>query len=146
MNIDSAVVFRYISPLYDHPIVCDWAKIVSKIGRKFAAFCRSHCSKLASAAAAKCGIMRVSPSPQCYLPLGLYEYPFIRIFLPKLPAEIGITSPWTPHNCSRNVIDNCIAELHLIWSYRFSPRPHGAYFYLLETNWSLLVETSIYRV
>ena len=61
MNIDSAVVFRYISPLYDHPIVCDWAKIVSKIGRKFAAFCRSHCSKLASAAATKCGIMRVSP-------------------------------------------------------------------------------------
>ena len=27
MNIDSTVVFRYISPLYDHPIVCDWAKI-----------------------------------------------------------------------------------------------------------------------
>jgi len=54
MNNDSTVVFRYILPLYDHPIVCDWAKIVSKIGRKFAA----HCSKLASAAAAKCGIMR----------------------------------------------------------------------------------------
>ena len=63
MNIDSAVVFRYISPLYDHRIVCDWAKIMSKIGRKFAAFCRSHCSKLASAVAAKCGIMRVSPPP-----------------------------------------------------------------------------------
>ena len=30
MNIDSAVVFRYIAPLYDHPIVCDLAKIVSK--------------------------------------------------------------------------------------------------------------------
>ena len=64
MNIDSAVVFRYISPPCDHLIVCDWAKIVSKIGRKFAAFCRSHCSKLASAAAAKCGIMRVSPPPR----------------------------------------------------------------------------------
>ena len=38
MNIDSAVVFRYISSLYDHPIECDWAKIVSKIGQKFAAF------------------------------------------------------------------------------------------------------------
>ena len=38
MNIDSAVVFRYISPLYDHPIVCDWAKIVSKIVRKFSQF------------------------------------------------------------------------------------------------------------
>ena len=37
MNIDSVVIFRYISPLYDHPIVCDWAKIVSKICRKFAA-------------------------------------------------------------------------------------------------------------
>ena len=37
MNVDSAVVFRYISPLYDHPIVCDWTKIVSEIGRKFAA-------------------------------------------------------------------------------------------------------------
>ena len=61
MNIDSTVVFRYILPLYDHPIVCDWAKIVSKIGRKFAAFCRSHCSKLASAAAAKCGIMPLPP-------------------------------------------------------------------------------------
>ena len=58
MNIDSAVVFRYISPLYDHPIVCDWAKIVSKIGRKFAAFCRSHCSKVASAAAAKIFVSR----------------------------------------------------------------------------------------
>ena len=55
MNIDSAVVFLYISPLFDHPIVCDWAKIVSKIGQKFAAFCPSHCSKLASAAVAKCG-------------------------------------------------------------------------------------------
>ena len=62
VNIDDSAVFsRYISPLYDHPIACDWAKIVSKIGRKFAAFCRSHCSKWASAAAAKCGIMRVSP-------------------------------------------------------------------------------------
>ena len=61
MNIDSTIVFRYILPLYDHPIVCDWAKIVSRICRKFAAFCRYHCSKLASAAAAKCGIMRVSP-------------------------------------------------------------------------------------
>ena len=67
MNIDSAVVFRYISPLYDHPIVCDWAKIVSKIGRKFAAFCRYHCRKLASAAAAKCSIMRVSPPPPYFL-------------------------------------------------------------------------------
>ena len=37
MNIDPTVVFRYILPLYDHPIVCDWAKIVYKIGRKFAA-------------------------------------------------------------------------------------------------------------
>ena len=37
MNIDSAVVFRYILSLYDHPIVGDWAKMVSKIGRKFAA-------------------------------------------------------------------------------------------------------------
>ena len=37
MNIDPTVVFRYILPLYDHPIVCDWAKIMSKIGRKFAA-------------------------------------------------------------------------------------------------------------
>ena len=64
MNIDSTVVFHYILPLHDHPIVCDWAKIVSKIGRNFAAFCRSHCSKLASAAAAKCGIMRVSPPPK----------------------------------------------------------------------------------
>ena len=50
MNIDSAVVSSYISPLYEHPIVCDWAKIVSKIGRKFAAFCRTQCSKLASVA------------------------------------------------------------------------------------------------
>ena len=63
MNIDSAVVLRYISPLYDHHIVCDWAKIVSKIGRKFAAFCRSHCCKLACAAEAKCSIMQVSPLP-----------------------------------------------------------------------------------
>ena len=46
-NIDSAVVFRYISPHYDHPIV-------SKIGRKFAAFCRSHCNNFSSAV--KCGI------------------------------------------------------------------------------------------
>ena len=30
MNIDCAVVFRYISPLYDYLTVCDWAKIVSK--------------------------------------------------------------------------------------------------------------------
>ena len=30
--------FRYILPLYDHPLVCDWAKILSKIGWKFAAF------------------------------------------------------------------------------------------------------------
>ena len=57
MNIDSAVVCRYISPLYDHPRVCDWAKIVAKIGRKFAAFCRSHCSGNES------GKMRVSPPP-----------------------------------------------------------------------------------
>ena len=42
MNVDSTVVFRYISPLYDHPIVCDWAKIVSKITRKFSAFCRTE--------------------------------------------------------------------------------------------------------
>ena len=48
MNIDCAVVFRYISPLYDHLTVCDWAKIVSKISRKFSAFYCSHCSKLAS--------------------------------------------------------------------------------------------------
>ena len=68
MNIDSAVVSSYISPLYEHPIVCDWAKIVSKIGQKFAAFCRSHCSKLASAAAAKCGKMQVSPpNKSCFL-------------------------------------------------------------------------------
>ena len=53
MNIDSTVVLRYILPPYDHPIVCDWAKILSKIGQKFAAFFRFHCSKLASAAAAK---------------------------------------------------------------------------------------------
>ena len=58
MNIDSAVVFCHISPRYDHPIVCGRAKIVSKIGQKFAHFFRSHCSKLASAAAEKCGIMR----------------------------------------------------------------------------------------
>ena len=63
MNIDSAVVSSYISPLYEHPIVCDWAKIVSKIGRKFAAFCRTQCSKLASVAAEKFVIMRMSPPP-----------------------------------------------------------------------------------
>ena len=62
--MNSAVVFRYISPLYDHPIVCDWAKIVPEIGQKFAELCRSHCSKLTSAAAAKCGIMQESPHPQ----------------------------------------------------------------------------------
>ena len=138
MKIDAAVVFRYISPLYDYPIVCDWAKTVSKIGWKFAAFCRSHCSKLASAAAAKCGIMRVSPSPHVTSRLDYTntQYPFIRIFLPKLPAEIGITSPWTPHNCSRNVIDNCIAELHLIWSYRFSPPTAWR---ILLSSWNELI-------
>ena len=34
--------------------------------RKFAAFCRCHCCKLASAAAAKCGIMCVSPPQVSY--------------------------------------------------------------------------------
>ena len=34
MNIDSAVVLRYITLLNDHPILCDWAKIVSKISRE----------------------------------------------------------------------------------------------------------------
>ena len=38
MNIDSVVIFRYISPLNDHRIVCHWAKIVSKISRELAAF------------------------------------------------------------------------------------------------------------
>ena len=33
----TAAVFCYILPLYDHPIECDWAKIESKIGQKFAA-------------------------------------------------------------------------------------------------------------
>ena len=37
MNIDFAVVFHNISPLYGHPIACDWAKIASKICRTFAA-------------------------------------------------------------------------------------------------------------
>ena len=57
MNID-----YNIPPLHDHPMVCDWTKIVSKlykIGRKFAAFCGSHCSKFA-----RCGIMQMSPPPQ----------------------------------------------------------------------------------
>ena len=74
MNIDSAVVIRYISPLYDHHIVFDWAKIVSKESENFAAFCRSHGSKLASAAAAKCSIMRVSPPMN-----GLLRY-FLDVF------------------------------------------------------------------
>ena len=52
MNIDSAVVFRYISPLYDYPKVCDWAKIVLKISLKSAAFYCTRCRKLASEAAA----------------------------------------------------------------------------------------------
>ena len=34
MNIDSEVVFGYISPLRDRPIVCDWATIVFNISRK----------------------------------------------------------------------------------------------------------------
>ena len=38
MNIDSVVIVRYISPLNDHRIVFDWAKIVYKISREFAAF------------------------------------------------------------------------------------------------------------
>ena len=79
MNIDSTVVFRYILPLYDHPIVCDWAKI----GRKFAAFCRSHCSKLASAAAAKC---RWASPPPKIVPKNVKNWEFI--YLPGLDIEV----------------------------------------------------------
>ena len=55
INNDSAVIFCHVSPLYVHPIVCDWAKIVSKISQKFDAFYHTHWSKLVCAIAAKCG-------------------------------------------------------------------------------------------
>ena len=94
MNIDSTVVFRYILPLYDHPIVCDWAKIMSKIGRKFAAFCRSHRSKLASAAAAKCGW---APTPK--VNLGKYYWISARSLNPIIycPSDPGFRI-FLPHN------------------------------------------------
>ena len=41
------LTLRLFSELIFHLFMCDWAKILSKISRNFAAFCRIHCSKLA---------------------------------------------------------------------------------------------------
>ena len=38
MNIDSKVVLSYILPLYDHPIVCDWAKMCRKQAKNLPLF------------------------------------------------------------------------------------------------------------
>ena len=61
MNIDSKVVLSYILPLYDHPIVCDWAKMFRKQAKNLPL-------SLQQIGQSGSGKKRVSPPPK--LPLG----------------------------------------------------------------------------